>query len=63
MLQDLTALKKCICRVLLKTEVLILQMGEGTEEAEWLLVPAAEAEQFGEFGLSFTSLKQRCGFL
>lgn len=43
-LQVLTALKKLILRVLLITEFITLQMGEELEEAEWILVPGAEAE-------------------
>lgn len=44
MLQVLTAQKEHVLGVSLITEVIILQTGEGGEEAERLLVPAAEGE-------------------
>lgn len=52
MLQVLTAQKEHVLGVSLITEVIILQTGEGGEEAERLLVPAAEGERLVEPTLS-----------
>lgn len=52
MLQVLTAQKEHVLGVSLITEVIILQTGEVGEEAERLLVPAAEGERLVEPTLS-----------